>query len=328
MWIAHARAIDVSLAHRRRAARAIQGVNLIRTVLTGAGGYIGLHILRALVEARHQVTAVVRSPEKLGPFARHPQLNVVETDLEDVARIARVLPGHDVCVHTAIIWGDPGDEFEMRDTAVAAKLFEAAGNAGLTRCLYLSSVAVHRPFAGEMSEDNGLSATDLYGATKAAGELFLRAACAEHKMTGVVVRPGPVVGLPAFADGSLRTDDRIAAMVAAAAEGRAIEVVRDDGRQFSDVSTVAKAVRLLTTTENPQLAYICVDHDIITWERVARLVVECLKSRSEVRVLPRNAQEPTPRFRTERIERLVGGPLDATGALLAHIRHLARTSGT
>ena len=201
---------------------------LIRTVLTGAGGYIGLHILRALLEARHQVTAVVRSPEKLGSFTRHSQLNVVETDLEDVARIARVLPGHDVCVHTAIVWGEPGDEFEVRDTAVAAKLFEAAGNAGLTRCLYLSSVAVHRPFVGEMSEDNGLSATDFYGATKAAGELFLRGACAEHKMTGVVVRPGPVVGLPAFADGSFRSDNRIAAMVAAAAAGRAIEVVRDD----------------------------------------------------------------------------------------------------
>ncbi|RAI39513.1 hypothetical protein CH341_25695 [Rhodoplanes roseus] len=306
----------------------MQGVNLIRTVLTGGKGYTGLHVLRALLDARHHVTAVLRSPEKLGPIARHPQLTVVEMDLEDDARIAAVLPGHDVCVHTAIIWGDPGDEFEMRDTAVAAKLFEAAGNAGLTRCLYLSSVAVHRPFAGEMSEDNGFSATDLYGATKAAGELVLRAACAKHKMTGVVVRPGPVVGLPAFAGGSFRSDNRVAAMVAAAAEGRAIEVVRDDGRQFSDVSTVTKAVRLLTTAADPHPAYICVDRNIITWERIARLVLECLNSRSEVRVLPRNTPEPTPRFRTERIERLIGGPLDATEALLAHIRYLARISGT
>jgi uncharacterized protein len=68
----------------------------MRTVLTGAGGYIGLHILRELLDARHEVTAVVRSPEKLGPFARHPQLTVVETDLEDAARIAQILVGHDV----------------------------------------------------------------------------------------------------------------------------------------------------------------------------------------------------------------------------------------
>ena len=31
----------------------------MRTFLTGAGAYIGLHILRELLEARHQVTAVV-----------------------------------------------------------------------------------------------------------------------------------------------------------------------------------------------------------------------------------------------------------------------------
>jgi UDP-glucose 4-epimerase len=283
--------------------------------------------LRELLEDGHQVTAVVRSPGKLGPIARHRRLRVVETDLEDEARIAQVLPGHNVCVHAALIWGDPGSEFEVRDTAVAAKLFDAAGSAGLSRCIYISSVAVHRPFPSEMCEEDCLSTTDLYGATKAAGELFLRAACAVHQMTGVVVRPGPVVGPPAFADGSFRSHDSIAEMVAAAAEGRPIEAVRGEGRQFSDVSTVARVVRLLTTAENPHPTYICVDRDIITWERVGRLVVGCLNSLSEVRVLPHDTQGPIPRFRTERLERLNGGPSGAEGALLAHIRHLARTLG-
>src|SRR5262245_10375167 len=181
----------------------------MRTFLTGAGGYIGLHILRELLEAGHQVTTLVRSPAKLGPFAPHPRLSVVETDLEHEARIAQVLPGHNVCVHAALIWGDPGSELELRDTAVAAKLFDAAGRVGLTRCIYISSAAVHRPFSNEMCEDDCLSTTDLYGATKAAGELFLRAACAGYEMTGVVVRPGPVVGPPAFAGGSFRSHDRI-----------------------------------------------------------------------------------------------------------------------
>ena len=296
----------------------------MRTLLTGAGGYIGLHTLRELLEAGHQVTAVVRSPGKLGPFARHPRLKVVEADLEDEVRIAQVLPGHNVCVHAALIWGDPGSELEMRDTAVAAKLFDAAGRFGLARCVYISSVAVHRPFSDEMCEDDCLSTTDLYGATKAAAELVLRATCTGHEMTGVVVRPGPVVGPPAFADGSFRSHNRIAEMVVAAAHGRPIEVVRGEGRQFSDVFTVARIVRLLTTAENPCPTYICVDRDIITWERVARLVVECLNSVSQVRILPHERQDSIPRFRTERLELLNGGPSNAEGALLAHIRQLAR----
>jgi UDP-glucose 4-epimerase len=279
--------------------------------------------LRELLEAGQHVTAAVRSPGKLGPFGQHPRLQVVETDMEDDARIVQVLPGHNVCVHAALIWGAPGSELELRDTAVTAKLFDAAGRAGLTRCLYISSVAVHRPFSSEMCEDDCLSTTDPYGATKAAGELFLRSACAGYHMTGVVVRPGPVVGAPAFLKGAFHTDDRITKMVADASEGRLIEAVRGEGRQFSDVSTVARVVRLLTTAENPHPTYICVDRDVITWERVARLVVGCLNSLSEVRVLPRDTQGPIPLFRTERLERLTGGPSGAEAALLAHIRHLA-----
>ncbi len=298
----------------------------MRILLTGAGGYIGLHIVRELLEDGHELTALVRSPGKLGPFARAPGLSVVEADLEQEARVAQALEGHDVCVHAALIWGEPGTELELRDTAVAAKLFDAAGRAGLARCIYLSSVAVHRPFTPEMGEEDRLSTTDLYGATKAAGELFLRAACAEHRMTGVVIRPGPVVGPPAFAGATFRSDRRLAEMVAAAAEGRPIEVVGGEGRQLSDVATVAKVTRLLARAEDPHPTYFCVDREVLTWERIARTVVACLGSTSEVRVLPREGDGPVPRFRTERLEGLLGGPADARDALVAHIRHLAPAS--
>ncbi|MFO0579673.1 MAG: NAD-dependent epimerase/dehydratase family protein [Polyangia bacterium] len=98
-------------------------------------------------------------------------------------------------MHAALIWGEPGSELELRDTAVAAKLFEAAGQAVVGRCLFISSVAVHHPFTAEIREEDRLSSTDLYGATKAAGELFLRAACAEHGMTGGI-HPGPPASPP------------------------------------------------------------------------------------------------------------------------------------
>jgi nucleoside-diphosphate-sugar epimerase len=296
----------------------------MRILLTGAGGYIGLHIVRELLDNGDEITALVRSPGKLGPFARASGLRIVEADLEQGDRVVQALKGHDLCVHAAMIWGEPGTELELRDTAVAAKLFDAAGSAGLSRCIYLSSVAVHRPFIRVMREEDCLWTTDIYGATKAAGELFLRAACAEHQMSGVVIRPGPVVGPPAFDAGSFRSDRRLAEIVAAAAEARTIEVIEEEGRQLSDVATVAKVTRLLAGLEAPHPTYICVDREILTWERIARIVVECLDSRSEVRVLPRKTPLPIPRFRTERIEGLLGGPEDARDALRAHIRYLAR----
>jgi len=295
-----------------------------RIFLTGASGYIGLHILRELLAAGHLVTAVVRARYKLCELGTHPSLQVIEADLEDSVRIANELPGHQICIHAALIWGDPGSELEARDVAITAKLFDSCAIAGISRCIYLSSAAVHRPFSGEMSEDDGLSASDLYGATKAAGELFLRASCASRQMTGVVVRPGPVIGPPAFPDGAFRSDDRIVQMVATAMRNQRIETPTDHGRQFTDVTALARTVRRLATLETPLPIYICVDREITTWERIARTAVKVLSSASEVHVRTPDTPDPPPRFRTERIAQLNGGPLTSGDALVAHITHIFR----
>lgn len=295
----------------------------MRTLLTGASGYLGGHIARALLEDGQRVTAVVRSAAKLGPLANDSRLEVVEADLEDHSRFVALMQGHDACVHAALIWGAPGTELELRDVAATAQLFDAAGRAGLERCLYVSSAAVHRPFAAAMSEDDRLNTADVYGATKAAGELFLRAACERHQMTGVVIRPGPIVGPPAFESGPLHTPEAIARMVREATEGRPIAVTRGEGRQFSSVSAVAKAIRLLTREKNPEATSLCVDRELITWERVASMVVACLASSSRIDVLAPEVIAPTPHFRTERIERLLGGPTNAEASLLEHLRLLA-----
>lgn len=295
----------------------------MRVLLTGASGYVGLHVLRAMLERGHAVTALARAAGKLGPYAEAEGVTVVEADLEDAPRVARALEGQDACVHAALLWGDPGAELEMRDVAASAKLFDAAGRAGVGRAVYVSSVAVHRPFTAEMDETSPLGATDLYGATKAAGELVLRAACAEHGMTGVVVRPGPVVGPPAFPGGSLRTDRRLSAMIADATAGRPLDVVEGDGRQLSDVAGLAKALCVVATIDAPEPAYVCVDREVLTWEWIARRIVAQVGSPSEVRVAPRPGrvgEGPPPRFRTERVEALLGGPIGARDALVAHLR--------
>ncbi|MDP3236882.1 MAG: NAD(P)-dependent oxidoreductase [Myxococcales bacterium] len=292
----------------------------MRVLVTGASGFIGLHLVRALVDGGHQVTALVRLAARVGPFARHSKVTVVEAELEDHARIAAVLPGHETCVHTALIWGEPGLEF--RDVEATENLFDAAGRAGVTRCVVLSSAAVHRPFGPEMHEEDPLRPLEPYGATKAAAESALHEACARYGMTGVALRPGPVIGPRAFPGGSFRSPAQLEEVVRAAVQGRPITVVQGEGRQLSGVSSVAKAVDVLMRTSRPHPTYLCMDRDILTWEHVARVVVRELGSASTVHLVPREDGAPIPRFCTDRIENLLGGPLNSEADLVAHVREL------
>ena len=295
----------------------------MRTLLTRASGYIGLHILRALLADGQRVTAVVRSPERLGPFARAPGVEVVVADLRAVGVLSSVLPGHHACIHTALLWGQVDEEVAALDVTAASRLFDAAGRAGVARIVFLSSAAVHRPFSADMSEADTLSPTDLYGATKAAGELFLRAHCALHGMTGVVLRPGPVVGPPAFPSGAFRSPGRLADMVEAALQGHAIPTGQGVGRQFSPVSSVARAACLAVRQEAPNPTYVCVDRQVMSWERVAQMVVATTGSTGTVSGPSNPASPSVSRFNTQHIESLLGAPVDATEALTQHIRHLA-----
>lgn len=56
-----------------------------KVVLIGASGFVGNAILNELLERGHEVTAVVRHPEKVK--AENPRLSVVGMDVEDSARL-------------------------------------------------------------------------------------------------------------------------------------------------------------------------------------------------------------------------------------------------
>jgi putative NADH-flavin reductase len=65
----------------------------MRLIILGATGGIGQHLLRMGLERGHQLTAYVRSPNKISE--RHNRLNVVSGDLFNAGALARSITGHD-----------------------------------------------------------------------------------------------------------------------------------------------------------------------------------------------------------------------------------------
>ncbi len=65
----------------------------MRLLVIGATGGTGLQILMQALERRHDVTAFVRTPAKLG--VTHARLRIAQGDVMDAESLDRAMPGHD-----------------------------------------------------------------------------------------------------------------------------------------------------------------------------------------------------------------------------------------
>lgn len=64
----------------------------MKLALIGATGYVGAALLEEALNRDHQVTALVRHPEKL---PQHPNLIAIKSDVHEVAALSEKLRGHD-----------------------------------------------------------------------------------------------------------------------------------------------------------------------------------------------------------------------------------------
>jgi len=65
----------------------------MKIALIGATGFVGSAILKEALDRRHEVTAIVRNPEKI---KAQKNLKIVECDVMDSAKLSKILKGNDV----------------------------------------------------------------------------------------------------------------------------------------------------------------------------------------------------------------------------------------
>ena len=117
--------------------------------LTGATGFVGGHVLDALLSSGYTVRALVRgSPGRLAP---RPGLSVVSGDVRDGGALVTRIRGCRLLVHVAAGYSFvPRDRRELEEVNVAGtrSLLEAARLAGVERAVVTSSSAAVGPLRG------------------------------------------------------------------------------------------------------------------------------------------------------------------------------------
>ena len=178
--------------------------NGFRTVLvTGGGGYAGSALVPTLLKDGYHVKVVDLfwyGRDVFGEANQHPQLERIELDIRDSARLKQALQGVDAVVHLACISNDPSFELDPGlgksiNYDAFAGLLQGSIDQGVRRFIYASSSSIYGvKETSDVREDAEPQPLTDYSRFKLDCERDLLAHPKVNGMERVIVRPATICG--------------------------------------------------------------------------------------------------------------------------------------
>jgi dihydroflavonol-4-reductase len=173
----------------------------MKTLITGASGFVGSAVLRQLIAAGHTVRALVRPNSDRRNLAELP-VEIVTGDLTDRASLDRALLGCSELFHVAAVyrlWVPQPQEIYDTNVTGTRNLMIAAANAAVRRIVYTSSVATLglTSDGSPADEDTPVSLADMIGhykRSKFLAEAEVKKLVEEQGLPVVIVNPSTPVG--------------------------------------------------------------------------------------------------------------------------------------
>jgi dihydroflavonol-4-reductase len=220
-----------------------------KVLITGASGFVGSAVLRALIAGGFQVRALLRPSSPRTNLAGQT-CEIVEGDMRDPESMGRAAQDMRYLFHVAAdyrLWVRDPREIVYNNLEGTRTVMKAALRAGIRKIVYTSSVATLKPMDGEGADETcRIEEKDAIGAykqSKVAAERLVEAMIAHESLPAVIVNPSTPIGpndvrptptgrviveaymgrIPAFVDTGLNlvhVDDVAQGHVAALEQGR------------------------------------------------------------------------------------------------------------
>ena len=170
----------------------------MRVLITGAGGFIGSHLVDSQLEDGHHVRAVDLHLDLLRQQAGHPCLEPIRGDITEKDIVQKLVESIDVIYHLASAHLDVSlsdEHYHRVNVGATLSLLEAARQAGVRRFVHCSSAGVigdveHPP----ADETTYCHPVNIYERTKLEGESIALDFARRTGFPVVVVRPAWVYG--------------------------------------------------------------------------------------------------------------------------------------
>lgn len=179
----------------------------MRYLVTGGGGFIGSHLVDALLAI--DTTDLVRVLDNFSSGRREhlrkhegdSRLEIIVVDLLDLDNVTPTMAEIDVVFHLAANpdarWGIENTRLDLEQETIATfNVLESMRRTGTSRIVFSSSGTVYGDIGTEVSVETlgPCLPVSLYGAGKLASEGLISAFCGTFSMAAIIFRFGNIVG--------------------------------------------------------------------------------------------------------------------------------------
>jgi UDP-glucose 4-epimerase len=255
----------------------------MKFLITGGAGSVGQALTLFFLEKGHSVRVLDKKADQ-HQFLEHRNLELINGEIEDLSIVSGAVKGIDAIVHLAWSFSDDPMELLASDLKGHILLLDAAAAEKISHFFYTSTAVVYgKPVKSPVTEEDPCLVEDarkpFYGIAKLTAEKLLLAYFRTKGLPVTIFRfwwsYGEEIGGRHLRD-----------LIKLAQAGELLTVPKEAGGSFLHLDDLTNALLMALQKQNTFGEIFNLSTLFLSWEEVARIIIEVTNSSSPLEVIP------------------------------------------